>query len=73
MARVPYVPTTPAEHVAATLRAELADAPSGERLPSVRDLAERFAVSATTVTRALAVLRDEGLLVSRQGYGTFRA
>ena len=70
---MPYVPMTPTERVAAELRRELTDLPSGYRLPSVRDLAARFAVSPTTVTRALATLRREGLLVSRQGYANFRA
>jgi DNA-binding GntR family transcriptional regulator len=72
-ARVPYEPLTDAERVATALRAELADVASGTRLPSVRELASRFGVSSTSVTRALATLKAEGLVVSRQGLGTYRA
>lgn len=41
-----------------------------ERLPPERDLAAALAVSRSTVTTALDLLREEGLLVSRQGSGT---
>lgn len=68
-----FVPKSPSELVAETLRAELADVPSGTRLPTVRDLAERFGVSPTTITRSLDMLKRERLLVSRAGVGVYRA
>jgi DNA-binding transcriptional regulator YhcF (GntR family) len=36
----------------------------GQRLDSVRQLADRFRIAPTTVQRALAVLREEGLLTT---------
>ena len=47
--------------------------PGGWRLPPERALAQRLAVSRTTVTQALDELRGEGLLRSRQGSGTYIA
>ncbi|HEY2999996.1 MAG TPA: PLP-dependent aminotransferase family protein, partial [Acidimicrobiales bacterium] len=44
--------------------------PTGERLPSERDLAQRLAVSRSTVVTAYDALRAEGVLESRQGSGT---
>ncbi len=41
-----------------------------ERLPPERDLALALAVSRSTVTSALDLLREEGLVISRQGSGT---
>lgn len=42
----------------------------GERLPSEDALCRRFGVSRHTVREALRILRDEGLIASRQGAGT---
>jgi DNA-binding GntR family transcriptional regulator len=36
-----------------------------------RDLAEEYGVAYTTVRRAMAVLRERGLIKSIQGRGTF--
>jgi len=44
---------------------------AGTRLPSERRVAEALFVSRSTVVSAYAVLRDEGLLGSRQGSGTY--
>ena len=43
----------------------------GARLPAERELAHALAVSRTTVVTALNQLRDEELLVSRLGAGTW--
>jgi DNA-binding transcriptional regulator YhcF (GntR family) len=43
----------------------------GERLPSQNDLAERYGVARETVKSALRLLRDERLIVTRQGSGAF--
>ncbi|MEC4017046.1 aminotransferase-like domain-containing protein [Streptomyces sp. H27-D2] len=45
----------------------------GEKLPSSRALVERHRVSPVTVSRALAALASEGLVVTRPGAGAFRA
>jgi DNA-binding transcriptional MocR family regulator len=42
----------------------------GDRLPSERDLAQRLAVSRSTVVAAYDTLRAEGVAESRQGSGT---
>jgi len=44
---------------------------AGALLPSEVDLASRFQVSRVTVRRALALLKADGLVGSRQGYGWF--
>lgn len=45
----------------------------GERLPSERELCERFYLSRTTVREAIDALADEGLLHRERGRGTFVA
>jgi GntR family transcriptional repressor for pyruvate dehydrogenase complex len=45
----------------------------GERLPTEQDLVGRFQVSRTVVREAIASLRAEGLVVTRQGAGAFVA
>lgn len=56
-----------ANHVAARIEA-------GEithKLPAERALAEEYGVAYQTVRHAMQVLRDRGLIVTRQGRGTF--
>ncbi|MBX9395926.1 PLP-dependent aminotransferase family protein [Streptomyces sp. TRM72054] len=55
------------------LRRELDHYSPGGKLPSSRALVERFRVSPVTVSRALAQLAAEGLVVTRPGAGAFRA
>lgn len=55
------------------LRQELDRYSPGGKLPSSRALVERFRVSPVTVTRALAQLAAEGLVITRPGAGAFRA
>jgi len=69
----PDDPRPPYVQVANTLRAAILArtlAP-GEQLPSGPELAKRYGVARMTVQSALRVLRDEGLIVSRQGSGVF--
>ena len=47
--------------------------PDGARLPAENDLARHFAVSRPVVRAALKRLREEGLVTSRQGSGSFVA
>lgn len=47
--------------------------PQGTLMPSEAELTERFGVSRMTVNRALKELQAEGLVVRRQGQGTFAA
>jgi DNA-binding transcriptional MocR family regulator len=55
------------------LRTEAARLGPGQRLPSTRWLIQTHHVSPLTVSRALAELGQEGVLVSRPGAGTFVA
>ncbi|KQW01852.1 PLP-dependent aminotransferase family protein [Streptomyces sp. Root369] len=59
--------------LAEQLRRELDRYSSGGKLPSSRALVDRFRVSPVTVSRALAQLAAEGLVVTRPGAGAFRA
>jgi GntR family transcriptional regulator len=43
------------------------------KLPSERDLAEEYGVAYQTVRHAMKVLRERGLIITRQGRGTFVA
>ncbi|MGA6161851.1 PLP-dependent aminotransferase family protein [Amycolatopsis magusensis] len=55
------------------LAAEVAALSPGERLPSSRELVRRHGVSPVTVTRAIARLAAEGVVLTRPGSGTFAA
>jgi DNA-binding GntR family transcriptional regulator len=45
----------------------------GEQVSSATELAETHNVSRNTAARALRLLRDEGYLVTQQGWGSFVA
>ncbi len=45
----------------------------GDELPPIRALAERLAITPNTVVKAYDALEAEGLVVKRQGAGTFVA
>ncbi|MFJ7262375.1 PLP-dependent aminotransferase family protein [Streptomyces globosus] len=59
--------------LAESLRSELDRYSIGGKLPSSRALVERYRVSPVTVSRALALLAAEGLVVTRPGAGAYRA
>ncbi|GAA2251489.1 MULTISPECIES: aminotransferase-like domain-containing protein [Kitasatospora] len=64
---------TSVAELAAILRRDLFRYSPGEKLPSSRELMQRYQVSPVTVSRAIAALAAEGLVVSRPGAGVFRA
>src|SRR5829696_2232849 len=69
----PDDPRPPYMQIANALRAAILTkqlAP-GEQLPSGNELSKRYGVARMTVQQAMRVLRDEGLIVSRQGSGVF--
>lgn len=61
------------EQLAARLKAEILSGsrPSGERLPPEKTLADACGVSLITVRQAMAKLAEEGLVIRKQGKGTF--
>lgn len=69
----PNDPRPPYQQVAHALRAAILTRTfqPGDKLPSLNELSERYGVARMTVQQAMRVLRDEGLIVSRQGSGVF--
>lgn len=63
------------QEIAADLRARLrsGELAAGRVLPSEAELSSEFSASRVTVRRALELLRDEGLVDARQGFGWFVA
>src|SRR5262252_2828472 len=59
--------------VADALRREIASGTlgPGDKLPSIRTLAERFGVAPMTAQSAIDMLRSEGLIYASPGRGTF--
>jgi GntR family transcriptional regulator len=47
--------------------------PPGAQLPSLRELADLYSVSVSTIQRALELAKDRGLVVSAPGRGLFVA
>jgi GntR family transcriptional regulator len=61
------------QEIADALRARAIEAPAGSVLPSESELSTEFGASRVTVRRALEMVRDEGLIAARQGFGWFVA
>ncbi|MBR7827841.1 PLP-dependent aminotransferase family protein [Actinospica sp. MGRD01-02] len=61
------------DSVIASLKRLLAQLSPGDKLPSSRDLVARHGVSPVTVSRAIAQLAAEGLVVTRPGAGSYVA
>ena len=61
------------QEIAAELRAVATAGPAGSLLPSESELSAQFGASRVTVRRALELVRDEGLIAARQGFGWFGA
>lgn len=57
--------------LAAILRGQIEASELERRVPSVKTLTEQYGIAQGTAERALAVLRDEGLIRSRMGRGHF--
>jgi len=60
------------EQIAESLRRHIVqgDMQPGERLPTVRDMAQQWGCTPGTVSRAYAILADEGLVTAHRGSGT---
>ena len=64
-------PEHPYVQLASLLREQIKSGKTGPRVPSIMELAEESGLSAATVKRALRLLRDEELIYSVPGRGTF--
>ncbi len=59
------------EQVARILRGRIASGEITSKLPSLKSIAQQYEVSHVTAERAMAVLKDEGLVVVVVGRGAF--
>ncbi|WP_407552728.1 GntR family transcriptional regulator [Streptomyces sp. Pv4-95] len=73
MEKSPGKPRVTAKDIAADIRQELVTGTRGpgDQLTAARELAKHYGVTLVTVQNAYRELRDEGLVVSQQGRGTF--
>ncbi|MFF5210962.1 GntR family transcriptional regulator [Streptosporangium sp. NPDC000396] len=65
-------PEPPYRQIVAEIRARIltGDLRPGDRMPSIRQIAQRWGVAVATATRVMATLRDEGLVETKVGAGT---
>ena len=61
------------QEIAEELRNRFADAPVGSVLPSESEMSAEFEASRVTIRRALELIRDDGLIAARQGFGWYIA
>lgn len=68
-------PVPPYRQLAEILRNKISsgELAPGTMLPSIMKLSEQYEMSTFTVKKALALLKDEGLITGVTGYGTFVA
>jgi DNA-binding GntR family transcriptional regulator len=59
------------EQLAVILRARIESGELARRVPSVKTLAQEYGCAQGTAERALKILKDEGLIRSAMGRGTF--
>jgi DNA-binding GntR family transcriptional regulator len=64
-------PKPKAVQVADALRAEVKRMKPGERLPTQRELSDRFGFAGQTIQNGLAILRAEGVIESAGNLGNF--
>jgi GntR family transcriptional regulator len=69
----PDSPEHPYVQLAGILRDRIRSGEIGPRVPSIMELSRDTDLSPATVKRALALLRDEGVIVTVRGRGTFVA
>jgi GntR family transcriptional regulator len=61
------------QEIADVLRQRALDSPAGSVLPSEAEMSAEFGASRVTIRRALELVRDDGLIAARQGFGWFVA
>lgn len=61
------------QEIADEMRARALAAAAGSVLPSESELSEEFGASRVTIRRALDIVREQGLIAARQGFGWYVA
>jgi GntR family transcriptional regulator len=61
----------PYQQLAAILRGRIAAGEITSRLPGEKDLQQEYGLALATVRKAVKVLRDEGLVRTVPGWGTY--
>lgn len=69
----PSLRTVRYQEIAEALRERVRQAAPGSLLPSESELSAEFSASRVTIRRALELVRDDGLISARQGFGWFVA
>ena len=71
----PLAPMPPYRQIAAILKRRILSGqyPPNTRIPTESELVETYEVARSTVRRAIAALRDEGLVYTVQARGTYVA
>lgn len=64
-------PRWPYQQIADQLRDAITRGEIGPKLPTVEDMVAETGASATTIQRALAVLKDEGVIYGTPGRGIY--
>lgn len=64
-------PEHPYVQLAGLLRERIKAGQIGPRVPSIMELADQSGLSAATVKRAIGLLREEGVIYTVPGRGTF--
>ena len=65
------LPDPPYRQLATILRAKIASGELAGRLPPEKTLMYEYGLAMGTVRKALAVLRDEGLIQTTPGWGSY--
>lgn len=55
------------------LRIESGELPMGSKLPAEREISEQLGVNRLTIRQALGILESQGLIIRKQGIGTYVA
>jgi DNA-binding GntR family transcriptional regulator len=58
-----------ADHIEAKIRA--GEIPPGSRLPGEQELRREYGIALSTVRKAMGLLRDRGLVITRPSKGSF--
>jgi GntR family transcriptional regulator len=64
-------PTPPYRQLAAILRDRIESGELAGRMPSEKTLIQEYGLAHGTVRKAIAVLRDEGLVQTTPGWGSY--